>query len=49
MIDRVASKGQAKGWTIADMKRDWRVVYVPKMTAAGRQNCPGTGDCANER
>ncbi len=28
-LDRALDEAQAKGWTVIDMKRDWKVIYPP--------------------
>ena len=28
-LDKALDEGQARGWTVVDMKRDWRVIFPP--------------------
>jgi hypothetical protein len=28
-------EGRARGWTVADMKRDWRVIFPTTFTTSG--------------
>jgi phosphoglycolate phosphatase-like HAD superfamily hydrolase len=34
-LDKALDEGQARGWTIADMKRDWRTVFPGGLTPTG--------------
>jgi hypothetical protein len=34
-LDKALDAGTARGWTIADMKRDWRVIFPGEPAAAG--------------
>ncbi len=34
-LDKALYEGQAKGWTIVDMRRDWRTVYPPGVRRIG--------------
>ena len=29
-LDRALDEAEAKGWTVVDMKRDWKVIYPPR-------------------
>ena len=35
-LDKGLIEAEAKGWTVIDMKRDWKVVYPFELEAAGR-------------
>ena len=28
-LDKALDEGQRRGWTIVDMKRDWKTVFLP--------------------
>ena len=28
-LDKALDEAQAKGWTVVDMKKDWRTIYPP--------------------
>lgn len=35
-LDKALDEGQARGWTITDMKRDWRVIFPAELTSGSR-------------
>jgi len=35
-LDKALDEGQARGWTFADMKRDWRVIFPAELTSGSR-------------
>jgi hypothetical protein len=34
-LDKALDEGRSRGWTFADMKRDWRVIFPAESTAGG--------------
>ena len=35
-LDKALDEGRARGWTIADMKRDWRVIFPAELASGSR-------------
>jgi len=35
-LDKALDDGRSRGWTIADMKRDWRVIFPAELTSGSR-------------
>jgi len=35
-LDKALDEGEARGWTFADMKRDWRVIFPAELTSGSR-------------